>query len=99
MILRIDDHALTEMEEALGWYQNRSESAAESFRRALSDAMDRVESSPARLSPYLFNTRRMLLTPFPYLLVFVIERDRIFIVALAHAKRKPGYWKTRLKAH
>jgi len=97
MILRIDEQALAELEEALNWYESRSASAAESFRSVLSNALDRVQSSPASFPTYLFGTKRMILNPFPYSLIFTPEADRVFIVALAHAKRSTDYWSSRLK--
>ena len=36
--------------------------------------------------------RRYVLRRFPFVLFFVIEGTTIRIVAVAHAKRGPGYW-------
>ena len=99
MILRLHEDALLEFEEALAWYRERSESAVERFREKLSDALDRIQQTPQHFPIYLLKTRRLLLSPFPYSVIFLIEADRIFVVALAHAKRRPGYWKARLKSH
>ena len=35
---------------------------------------------------------------FPYRVFFTIERDYVLIIAVAHDKREPGYWKNRLRA-
>ena len=35
---------------------------------------------------------------FPFILVFVIREDRVSFVAMAHTRRKPGYWRERLDA-
>jgi hypothetical protein len=32
---------------------------------------------------------------FPYLLIYKVKEDCIFILAVAHGKRKPGYWESR----
>jgi len=40
--------------------------------------------------------RRILLVRFPFSLIYSIETDRIWIVAVAHHRRKPGYWKERI---
>ena len=42
-------------------------------------------------------TRRLVLASFPYSLIYLIQADRCYIVAFAHAKRAPGYWRERLK--
>jgi hypothetical protein len=35
------------------------------------------------------------LTRFPYLVVYREDATRILVVAVAHEKRKPGYWRKR----
>lgn len=41
--------------------------------------------------------RRCLLQKFPYAIIYSIEPDHIHIIAVAHTKRKPGYWLIRHK--
>jgi len=36
--------------------------------------------------------RRRVLRRFPYSIVFLLEPAEIVIVAVAHHKRRPGYW-------
>ena len=55
-------------------------------------AMARIEEAPRRWPPYLADTRRYLLRRFPFFVVFREVDDRVQIVAIAHAKRRPGYW-------
>lgn len=39
--------------------------------------------------------RRILLKRFPYQLIYRIEGNEIVIYAVAHQKRRPGYWRKR----
>src|SRR6185436_15268320 len=41
-------------------------------------------------------TRRYVFPTFPYSLVYFVENDTLNVVAVAHDKRKPGYWRNRL---
>lgn len=41
--------------------------------------------------------RRALLPRFPYAVVFIDLGAEIRILALAHAKRQPGYWLDRVE--
>ncbi len=41
--------------------------------------------------------REFVMTDFPYSVIYVINDDAIEIVAIAHNKRRRGYWKSRLK--
>ncbi len=40
--------------------------------------------------------RRILLARFPYSLIYSIESERIWIIAVAHHRRRPGYWQERI---
>ena len=46
---------------------------------------------------YLHGTRRYLMRRFPYLVVYRATPDKLQVIAVAHGKRKPGYWRNRLK--
>ena len=55
-------------------------------------AMARIEEAPRRWPSYLADTRRYLLRRFPFFVVFREVDDLVQIVAVAHARRRPGYW-------
>jgi plasmid stabilization system protein ParE len=40
--------------------------------------------------------RRNLSTVFPYAVIYLEQPDQIWIVAVMHGKRRPGYWRERL---
>ena len=42
--------------------------------------------------------RRLLVKRFPYQLIYRVEGDEIVIYAVAHQKRRPGYWRKRIGA-
>lgn len=33
---------------------------------------------------------------FPYRIIYFVTRDELVLIAYAHERRKPGYWKRRL---
>lgn len=55
-------------------------------------AIQRVQQAPRRWPAYLGETRRYLPRRFPFSVVFREAADRIEIIAIAHARRRPGYW-------
>jgi len=89
------EQAVIEAEGAARWYAERSRTAAERFSTELDEAeaaiLERPEAWPASGD----GTRRYLLRRFPFSVVYRIEESRILIVAVAHARRRPGYWKLR----
>jgi toxin ParE1/3/4 len=87
--------AADEAEAAERWYRERNETAAARFRRELDSAVDRIAERPEAGAPYLESSRRILLHRFPFFIVYRFRQARIEIVAVAHARRRPGYWRER----
>jgi plasmid stabilization system protein ParE len=88
--------ARTDALEAYHWYAKRSERAAEAFRESIKAAGESIRQSPERWASYLHGTRRYLLKRFPFVIVYRLTKHRIEIIAVAHGRRKPGFWKVRL---
>jgi plasmid stabilization system protein ParE len=95
--LRYHPESKAESREAIDWYWDRSRVAALDFANELKSALLRLRKAPNTCSPYLHGTRRILLNRFPFFIVFRERLRDIQIIAIAHAKRRPGYWKKRLK--
>jgi len=91
------DEALDEAEEAARWYAERSPTAAAGFTDELDVAASAIQLAPEAWPPYDHGTRRFLLRRFPYYLVYRIEPTRVVVLAIAHAHRRPGYRKDRLR--
>ncbi len=89
--------AIAEAREAREWYADRSAVAATAFMAELDLAIDRISLTPDRWASYLHGTRRYLMHRFPYLVVYRTIADKLQVIALAHGRRKPGYWRDRLK--
>jgi toxin ParE1/3/4 len=94
--LRIHEAARRETNQATAWYSKRSVPAARRFRDELLAGFARAATSPLQYPSYLHGTRRVLLKKFPFFIVFLDWQDEIYIVAVAHAKRRPGYWVRRV---
>ncbi|MCK4414649.1 MAG: type II toxin-antitoxin system RelE/ParE family toxin [Candidatus Eisenbacteria sp.] len=87
--------AVEEGRAAREWYEQRNTSAAAAFLAELDKAIAKISETPEGSPSYVHGTRRFLLRRFPFYVVFRVCRDRIVIVAIAHARRRPNYWKSR----
>jgi plasmid stabilization system protein ParE len=56
-----------------------------------------VRRQPDRFFKFSPPARRALSRQFPYSVVYLDEPDRVWILAVMHAKRRPGYWRGRLE--
>lgn len=85
-----------EMSEAARYYEARSPGLGFSFLMDIEAATEQIASNPHAYEMVGRDIRRKLLGRFPYSILYAIEPDRIRIVAVAHHRRQPHYWRSRL---
>jgi len=88
--------AWLELEAADDWYLSRSVDASIVFLSDVYGALETISRAPNRWPNYLHGTRRLVLQRFPFSMVYLDDPDIVTIIAVAHSKRKPGYWKHRV---
>ena len=81
----------------LAWYKERSPSAAFDFEQEFQRAISAIAESPERWPLYRSPCRRFILRQFPFAIVFRKLDKEVFILAVAHGHRRPGYWRRRLQ--
>jgi toxin ParE1/3/4 len=95
--LRFHPEARIEALSSATWYRERSREAALTFTSAVTEAVQAIRERPEACAPWRHtNIRRRLLRRFPYSHFYVVENDLVVIMAVAHHKRRPGYWLPRL---
>jgi|HubBroStandDraft_4_1064222.scaffolds.fasta_scaffold890018_1 plasmid stabilization system protein ParE len=94
--VRLHPKALEEAEAAVSWYRERSQPTAERFLDELDSAITQVALSAGAHTPSDGSTRHVLLRRFPYMLIFRERAAWVEVIAVAHLRRKPGYWRERL---
>jgi plasmid stabilization system protein ParE len=88
--------ALADAEEARNWYFERSPMAARGFVLALDQAINAIMDAPERWPKHHFGCRRYVFpNQYPYTLIYRITGVAVEVVAVAHQKRRPYYWKHR----
>ena len=95
--LRFFEEAAEESEQERQWYRERSVAAEASFQRELDHAVESILESPIRWPKHIAGTRRYVLSTFPFSFIYFVEGETVFVVALAHQSRRPGYWRERLR--
>jgi plasmid stabilization system protein ParE len=82
-------------EEARDWYQARSAQAAAGLEAAMEVALQRIAESP-ELYPLCDDRHRFyVLRRYPYSVVYRVESGNVLVVAVAHNRRSPSFWKDR----
>jgi plasmid stabilization system protein ParE len=95
MRVRILRQAMLEASAASDWYAARDAKVAEDFRIALDETVDQVAALPGVGSPWPGEpgVRRAHLRGFPYWVVYEEGAEAVTILAVAHEKRRPTYWR------
>ena len=93
--LRFHPEADLELMEARSWYEKRSEVAAQAFALELDQAITRILESPYTYPLGRRAERRFVLDRFPYTILYRLQEDHVFVTAVAHQSRRPGYWRHR----
>jgi plasmid stabilization system protein ParE len=88
--------ALREIDDAFEWYLERSAQAAGAFLRELERAFGLIASAPHIWAHFEVGTRRYGLRKFPYDIIYREIPAGVQVVAVAHHKRRPRYWRGRL---
>lgn len=95
---RLDVHpsALAEFKSALMWYLERNETAAFKFVDEVDRAIGLILDSPVRWPKGIHGTRKIVLNRFPFVIVYREKDNAIQVLAIAHGRRRPDYWRDRL---
>jgi plasmid stabilization system protein ParE len=96
-MLPVDYHpgARRDFDESFDWYAERSIQAAMRFANAIDVALSAIAADPERFGAIDEVHRECPITQFPFRVVYQIMGNRIVVAAIAHAKRRPGYWRGR----
>lgn len=94
--------ALAEYEDAVGYYEKREEGLGarliQEFDEAVAVALEYPEAfATVQETPVAFGLRWVMLRSFPIKLVYTARDEALLVVAVFHARRRPGHWLERLK--
>ena len=95
--IRSSEPASVEFSEAVRWYEARRAGLGGKFFDEVVAILALIEANPEIGMTISADdkTRRALVGRFPYGVVYRVKPTEIVIVAIAHLRRRPGYWKNR----
>jgi plasmid stabilization system protein ParE len=100
--VRFEDQAEAEYRLAGRYYEQRRANLGIEFFDAVDETIDRILEHPQSGSavpsvPSDLLVRRRAVTRFPYHIVYLEMAHEIRVLAVAHDRRRPGYWMDRVK--
>jgi toxin ParE1/3/4 len=83
--------------DAFLWYRERNALAADAFRAEVFDAIERTAKAPLSRPADEEGNRKRVLKRFPYSVFYEVLGSTVTILAVAHHRRGPDYWRSRKK--
>lgn len=87
--------ARAELRRAVEYYDAEVPGLGAELAEAVERTVEEITTFPELGTPYLADTRRRMVRRFPFSVIYRLRTDEIVILAVAHQKRKPGYWRGR----
>jgi toxin ParE1/3/4 len=99
--LHVHEDDSAEYGEATEWYEARNPEVALRFVTSVETTIESVHRAPIEspLHPTVsagLQVRRRLVPNFPYSIVYLHTDVAVFVLAVAHGKREPNYWRSRM---
>ena len=91
-IVEIAPGAERDIGDSFRWYQERNALVADAYRAEVFGAIDKIAEAPLSHPPDDEGNRHRVLRRFPYSLYYEVVESTVTILAVAHHRRKPGYW-------
>lgn len=104
MKVRLEFHpeADEEVDSAVDWYEEQRGGLGAEFFAELRSDLGRVTAAPRSwplwpgVRTEALGVRRFLMSRFPFALPYLVLEERVVILAVAHVRRRPGYWLRRI---
>ena len=89
--------AAKELIESASFYEQRREFLGEEFLEEVDLAVEAILKNPNFGRFGKSNTLSQRMKRFPFRIIYRVQPERIWIVAVAHLARMPGYWANRVQ--
>jgi len=95
--LRLVPAASAELRAAARWYERKESGLGDSLLMQVDLTLEKIRRAPHRYALWKagFPFRKLRVDRFPYLVFYETRTSEIRVHAVAHTKRKPGYWLSR----
>ena len=94
-----DKLAILEIDDASEFYELEVQGLGTRFREEVKLGIRRICEYPLAWTKEKGDVRKYILYKFPYKILYSIEKDYIYIIAIAHGHRRPDYWCDRILNH
>lgn len=85
-----------DLKEAFFWYEDKRAGLGYDFLLQVDAGINFINRNPEVHPIEYKRTRKHIIRRFPYKIIYLIEEEKIIILAVIHGKRRPGLIKKRI---
>jgi toxin ParE1/3/4 len=93
--LRVHPDARREFNDAIDYYERESPGLGLIFTNEVDAGLMRIREYPEAASQVAKRVRRLVLAKFPFSLMYEKRDDCLVVLAVAHHRKRPYYWRGR----
>ncbi len=105
-MVRLEFHpeASREMDAIIDWYEGQRAGLGGEFFARLRRDLQVITENPRVSPPWpgararALEVRRFAMERFPFTLPYLVLEELVVVLAVAHVRRRPGYWLGRVKS-
>jgi toxin ParE1/3/4 len=90
------DLARKELLDVRDYYDELVYGLGKSFVLELEKSLRVIKSNPLAYPIIREKIRKAVVIKFPYSVLYRLDNDKVYILAIMHQKRKPNYWASRI---
>jgi toxin ParE1/3/4 len=92
----IHTEAIREFDSAIAYYEDQKIGLGLDLLSQVEEALGKIQQNPNLGTQHtIAGVLRYVIQGFPYLIFYVELEEFIWVIAIAHGKRRPNYWKKR----
>jgi len=94
--IRFHELARRELLEARDYYDDLVYRLGEKFIIEIERCLNIIKTNPLAYPVVKQNVRKAVVIKFPFSILYRLESDNIYVLAVMHQKRQPKYWVERI---
>lgn len=95
MRIRLSTSARAELVDAIQYHEREREGIGQELAAEIDRAVRLIAERPMVGSDIGKGERKFTIDRFRYNVIYRVEEKNVFVLAIAHHRRKPNYWRKR----